>query len=167
MCPAAHCALCQLPVSTCDRQHGFLPARQLLATSLFHSEHWGCRGQIFCPQVFCAPWCTSRASLSWDLLGFMVVLLHVLPTGTPDLYGPWCGTVCCGLASRGGSRSLVGTGKLSAHHCLPLAAPIGLAAPLLFSFLFFSFLFFSFLFFSFLFFSFFLDLCSPGLEFSI
>lgn len=33
MCPAAHCALYQLPVSTCDRQYGFLPARQCLETT--------------------------------------------------------------------------------------------------------------------------------------
>lgn len=37
--------------------------------------------------------------------------------------GPWCGTVCCGLASRGGSHSLAGTGKLSANHFFCLLLP--------------------------------------------
>lgn len=33
------------------------------------------------------------------------------------------GVVCCGLASRGGSHSLVGTEKLSVHHCFCLLLP--------------------------------------------
>lgn len=77
------------------------------------------------------PWSASHGSLSCDLLGFIVVLLHVLPAGTPDLYGPWCGPVCCGPASGQLSFSSRHQETQSSSLFLPLAAPTDLAAQLL------------------------------------
>lgn len=114
----------------CLPDNSWRPLLQLLG-SVVLSEHWGCHGQIFCPQVFSVPWSASYGSLSWDCLGFIVVLLHVLPTDTPDLYGLWRGPVCCGLASRQLSLS----SRYQETQCLslflPLATSIDLAAHLL------------------------------------
>lgn len=79
-------------------------------------------GSLLPPQVFSVPWSASHGSLSCDLLGFIVVLLHVLPAGTPDLYDP--GVAQCAVAwPQGSSRSLLGTRKLRAHHCFCLLLP--------------------------------------------
>lgn len=103
LCPllsaaSVQCTLVTDNMAFCLPDNSWRPLLQLLGSVL--SEHWGCHGQIFCPQVFSVPWSASYGSLSWDRLGFIVVLFHVLPTDTPDLYGLWHGPVCCGLASR-------------------------------------------------------------------